>query len=262
MTNDHYHLCVYILEVSHMAAIADSGKIALVTGANKGLGYEIACALASGGALVLLGCRDKAKGAEAARRIESSGSAIPIELDVTRIGTIAAAAQHIETTYGRLDILVNNAGVSLEPRSSPSAANVDRIREVFETNVFGAIAVTTAMLPLLRRSKAGRIVNMSSSLGSLTLTSDPAAPWSRFGLLGYNTSKTALNGITVQFANELRDTPIKINAACPGYVATDLNGHSGYRSPAEGARIAVALANLPADGATGGLFNDEGRVPW
>ena len=172
------------------------------------------------------------------------------------------AAQYLENAYGRLDILVNNAGISVEPRLPPSQADLDHIREVYETNVFGVIAVIKAMLPLLLRSHAGRIVNMSSSLGSLSLTSDPATPWSKFGLLGYNSSKTALNGITVQFANELRHTPIKINAACPGYVATDLNGHSGYRTPADGARIAVALANLPSDGASGGLFNDEGRLPW
>ena len=136
------------------------------------------------------------------------------------------------------------------------------MKDVYETNVFGAMAVTQALLPLLRRSPAGRIVNLSSSLGSLTLASTPGSPWSRFGLLGYNTSKTALSGVTVQFANELRDTPIKVNAACPGYVATDLNGHSGYSTPAEGARVAVMLATLPADGPTGGFFDEAGPVAW
>jgi NAD(P)-dependent dehydrogenase (short-subunit alcohol dehydrogenase family) len=237
-------------------------RIALVTGANKGIGYEIARALLADGAIVILGCRDPTKGSTAARQLSGNGAAVSIELDVTRGPTLETAAQYLETTYGRLDVLVNNAGISVEPRLPPSQADLDRIREVYETNVFGVIAVIKTMLPLLLRSHAGRIVNMSSSLGSLSLTSDPEAPWSKFGLLGYNTSKTALNGITVQFANELKHTPIKINAACPGYVATDLNGHSGYRTPADGAQIAVALANLPADGASGGLFNDQGRLPW
>lgn len=237
-------------------------KVALVTGANKGIGYEIARALAADGAIVLLGCREPSKGSEAAARLASTGSAFSVELDVTRPSTIDAAARHIDLTYGRLDVLVNNAGISVEPRTPPSAADIDRVKQVYETNVFGVIAVTIAMLPLLRRAPAGRIVNISSSLGSLTLASDPGGPWSKFGLLGYNTSKTALNAITVQFANELRNSAIKVNAACPGYVATDLNGHSGYRSPAEGARIAITLATLPGDGATGGLFSEEGPVAW
>jgi NAD(P)-dependent dehydrogenase (short-subunit alcohol dehydrogenase family) len=195
-------------------------------------------------------------------RLAAAGIAASIDLDVTRKAAITAAAHRIEEAYGRLDILINNAGISTEPRAAASATDLDRVRDVYETNVFGVIGVTQAMLPLLRRSPAGRIVNLSSSLGSLTLASTPGSPWSRFGLLGYNTSKTALNGITVQFANELQGTSIKVNAACPGYVATDLNGHSGYRSPAEGARVAVMLATLPADGPTGGFFDEAGPVAW
>lgn len=149
-----------------------------------------------------------------------------------------------------------------DTRKGTETADLDRIRQVYETNVFGIIAVTQAMLPLLRKSITGRIVNLSSSVGSLTLASDPGLPWSKFGLLGYNTSKTALNAVTLQFANELHETTIKVNAACPGYVATDINGHSGYRTPDEGARIVVTLANLPPDGPSGGFFNEEGPVPW
>jgi len=237
-------------------------KIALVTGANKGIGYEISRALLRQGMTVVLGCRDQSRAQAAVEQLAEAGIAASVELDVTRRVTIAAAAQRIEETYGRLDVLINNAGISVEPRTTPSATDLDRVKDVYETNVFGVIAVTQAMLPLLRRSSGGRIVNLSSSLGSLTLASTADSPWSRFGLLGYNTSKTALNGITVHFANELRASGIKVNAACPGYVATDLNGHCGYRSPAEGARIAVQLATLPADGSTGGLFDESGPVPW
>jgi len=246
-----------------MAIASTHPKIALVTGANKGIGYEIARALLGQGMIVLLGCRDPSKGEAAAQRLASSrDTALALELDVTRRATIDATAAYIRSRHQRLDILVNNAGVSLEPRGAASEVDLARVQEVYQTNVFGVIAVTQAMVPLLRLSAAGRIVNMSSRLGSLTLLSDPATPWSRFGLLGYNTSKTALNAITVMFANELRDSGVKVNAACPGYVATDLNRHSGYLSPEQGAQIAVTLANLPADGPTGGFFGQEGPLAW
>jgi NAD(P)-dependent dehydrogenase (short-subunit alcohol dehydrogenase family) len=136
------------------------------------------------------------------------------------------------------------------------------VRETYETNVFGPVAVMQAMLPLLLRSEAGRIVNVSSHLGSLHLTTDPASPMSQFLALGYNSSKSALNAVTVQFANELKDTPVKVNAVCPGYVATDLNNNSGPRTPEQGARIAIEMATIGADGPTGGYFEDDGRVPW
>jgi len=248
-----------------MAAQIAGARIALVTGANKGIGYEIARALLEQGSVVLLGCRDRNKGRSAAERLAAArgaGSAVALDLDVTRPSSIAAAARDIEAMYGRLDTLVNNAGISVEPRAPPSAVSLERVKQVYETNVFGVIAVTQAMLPLLRRSPAGRIVNMSSSMASLALISDPEAPWSKFGLLGYNTSKTALNALTVMFANELRESGIKVNAGCPGYVSTDINGHSGYRSAAQGAQIALTLANLPHDGATGGFFGDSGPIPW
>jgi NAD(P)-dependent dehydrogenase (short-subunit alcohol dehydrogenase family) len=248
-----------ILE-GRMATAQTDSRIALVTGANKGIGYEIARALAGQGITVLLGCRDPSRGQAAAERIGSAAAAL--ELDVTRRATIDAAARQIQSSYQRLDILINNAGVSLEPRAKPSEVDLERVKAVYETNVFGVIAVTQALLPLLRASTAGRIVNISSSLGSLTLSSDPAAPWARFGLLGYNSSKSALNALTVMFASELKDSRVKVNAACPGYVATDLNQHSGYLSAAEGAQIAVRLANLPADGPTGGFFSKDGPVPW
>ena len=137
-----------------------------------------------------------------------------------------------------------------------------KVREVYDTNVFGVMALTQAMLPLLLKSKHGRIVNVSSSLGSMTLANQPDSPVSQLRLLGYNTSKSALNSLTVQFANELKDTPIKVNAICPGYCATDLNGNSGPRTAAQGAVAAIQYATIGAEGPTGGYFDDEGRVPW
>lgn len=139
---------------------------------------------------------------------------------------------------------------------------MSKVREVYDTNLFGPIAVTQALLPLLRKSKSGRIVNISSSLGSLALCSDPNSPLSQFLALGYNSSKSALNAMTVQFANELRGTPIKVNAVCPGYCATDINGHSGPRTAAQGAVAPVQYATLADDGPTGGLFDENGRVAW
>ena len=136
------------------------------------------------------------------------------------------------------------------------------LRSTFETNVFGVVAVTNAMLPLLRRAPAARIVNMSSSLGSLARSSDPTSDQHHVPLLAYNSSKAALNRITVQYAAVLEGTPIKVNSACPGFCATDMNGHRGYRTPAQGAAIVVRLATLPPDGPTGGFFEDDGQVPW
>jgi NAD(P)-dependent dehydrogenase (short-subunit alcohol dehydrogenase family) len=144
----------------------------------------------------------------------------------------------------------------------PSGLDIEVLRRTYETNVFGPVAVTRAKLPLLRQSPAGRIVNMSSGLGSLTLTSNPAWEFADRNLLAYNSSKTALNAMTVQFAKELRDTPIKVNAADPGYTATDLNNHQGTHSVEQGARVAVCLATLPADGPTGGFFDENGTLPW
>jgi NAD(P)-dependent dehydrogenase (short-subunit alcohol dehydrogenase family) len=246
-----------------MTTPANGKKIALVTGANKGIGYEIARGLAKNGMTVLLGCRDLGRAEAAAGRLAQDGhAAVPVLLDLTRPETIRAAAAQIESTHGRLDVLVNNAGIAVEWGSKPSNVDLALVKQVYETNVFGTMAVIQGMLPLLLRSEAGRIVNVSSSLGSLCLTGDPATPLSQFLVLGYNTSKTALNAVTVQFANELRDTPVKVNSVCPGYVATDLNGHSGPRTPEQGARVAIEMATIAADGPTGGYFNEDGRVPW
>jgi NAD(P)-dependent dehydrogenase (short-subunit alcohol dehydrogenase family) len=247
-----------------MAGMITNGQmIALVTGANKGIGYEIARGLATKGMTVLLGCRDSGRAEAAAERLKQEKlDVLPLLLDVTCAETIAAAAKYVDSSYGKLDVLVNNAGIAKEWQSKPSTTDVAVVREIYETNVFGPVATIQAVLPLLLRSQAGRIVNVSSSLGSLHLTSDPASPMSQFLALGYCSSKSALNAITVQFANELKTTPVKVNAVCPGYVATDLNNHSGPRTPEQGARIAIEMATIGADGPTGGYFDDEGRVPW
>jgi NAD(P)-dependent dehydrogenase (short-subunit alcohol dehydrogenase family) len=196
-----------------------------------------------------------------------------LHLDVTDEKTIQQAVVHMAEEFGRLDVLVNNAGITVEeerPRPDrpstavrPSDITADHMRSTYEVNVFGVVAVTHAMLPLLRRSNAARIVNMSSPLGSLTLRANPQHLVARVGLLAYNSSKAALNAITLQYANELRGTGILVNAANPGFVATDLNSHMGERSVSDGARIAVHLATLPeGDQCTGAFLGDEGPVPW
>ena len=237
-------------------------RVAVVTGANKGIGLEIARQLARGGITVHLGARDEARGREAAEKLRGEGlDARPLRLDVTDAQSVSAAAAQLERDPGRLDILVNNAGIAIDD-GPPSRVSMDALRRTYETNVFGLVRVTQALLPLLRRSDAGRIVNLSSGLGSLTLNSDPSWPFASVKFLAYNSSKSAVNAITVQLAWELRDTKLKVNAADPGYVATDMNRHQGVRSVEQGAAAPVRLATLPADGPTGGYFDDAGPLPW
>lgn len=238
------------------------GKIALITGANKGIGLEIARQLGTQGITVLLGVRDEKRGHEAAERLQAEHiDAHVVQLDVTNQNTIDTAASYIDSEFGKLDILVNNAGIAIDS-VPPSQLDIEDLRRTYDTNVFGVFAVTKAMLPLLRKSDAGRIVNMSSGLGSLTQNSDPNYEYAQIKILAYNSSKTALNAMTIQFAHELKDTPIKVNSADPGYVATDINDHRGTRTVQQGATAAVRLATLPADGPTGGYFDENGIVPW
>lgn len=238
------------------------GKVALITGANKGIGYEIARQLGSRGASVVIGARDIERGREASNRLLSSQiDAKAVQLDVIDQKTIDSTAAQIEREFSKLDILINNAGILIE-RVPPSQLDIETLRQTYETNVFGMFAVTKAMLPLLKKSPAGRIVNISSGLGSLTHNSDPNYEFADFKLLAYNSSKTAVNALTVLFAAELRDTPIKINAADPGFTATDINQHRGYRTVEQGATAAVRLAILPDDGVSGGFFDENGVVPW
>ncbi|HLV97230.1 MAG TPA: SDR family oxidoreductase [Ktedonobacterales bacterium] len=243
----------------------DVQQIALITGANKGIGFEIARQLGAKDIIVLVGARDQVRGDEAAQKLRSEGiEARALHLDVTDQAMIEAAAAFIEETYGKLDILVNNAGISLPAgRVPPSELDVEVLKQTYETNVFGVFAVTRTMLPLLRRSEAGRIVNLSSSVGSLALQSDPTSIYGQMPpLLAYSSSKTAINAITVFFAKELRQTSIKVNAISPGYVATDLNDHSGFLTPQQGAALPVTYATLPADGPTGGFFESDSTIPW
>ena len=233
-------------------------KVALVTGANKGIGLAIASQLAARGITVLVGARDLARGEVAAKQI--TGDARALELDVTRADSIAAAATRIRRELGRLDVLINNAGIARGAK--PSSTKLDDVRAVFETNVFGVIAVTQAMLPLLLEAPAGRIVNVSSRLGSLSAITDPAFPMPGVGGVAYGPSKTALNAVTIAFAQELASTRIKVNLACPGHTATDLNGHSGQRTVTEAAREPVRLALLGPEGSTGTFTNDDGGIAW
>ncbi|MCW2393035.1 NAD(P)-dependent dehydrogenase (short-subunit alcohol dehydrogenase family) [Sphingobium sp. B1D7B] len=242
--------------------MTEAGRVALVTGATQGIGFEIARGLAEHGMRVVIGARDPASGQKAAEALCDQGlDAHYVIIDVTDRASVQAAAAVLADRFKRLDVLVNNAGISLDKHSLPSTADLDEMRRVYETNVFGVVAVIQAMLPLLRQSDRGRIVNMSTGLGSLALTRGPDGPMAFSRLLAYNSSKTALNAVTVQFANELAGTPIKINAANPGLCATELSGGKG-QSPVAGAKVAISLALLDADGPTGGLFGEGGPVPW
>jgi NAD(P)-dependent dehydrogenase (short-subunit alcohol dehydrogenase family) len=246
--------------------------VALVTGANMGIGLQIAKDLAAHGLTVLLGSRNLEKGTEAAKGVK--GDARAIQLDVTDQASIAAAAERIRNEFRRLDVLVNNAGIAhagkpgrplgeITKSGRASVASLDEVRAVFETNVFGVIAVTQALLPLLREAPAGRIVNVSSGRASLTLTSDPADSRRRamFGVT-YSASKTALNAITVAFALDLESTGIKVNAAAPGFTMTAMNNFEGTRTVEQAAREPVRLALLGPDGPTGTFSSEDGPLPW
>ncbi|NKY26033.1 SDR family oxidoreductase [Nocardia gamkensis] len=236
--------------------------IALVTGANKGIGYEIAAGLGALGWSVGVGARDEQRREAAVAKLRAGGAdAFGVPLDVTDDASVAAAADLIADRFGRLDVLVNNAAITGGMPQTPSAVSPATVRTAVETNVIGVIRVTNAVLPLLRRSASPRIVNMSSTVGSLTRQTTPGADTGPISA-AYSASKTFLNAVTVQYVKELRDTNILINAACPGFTATDLNGFRGVRTPAQGAAIAVRLATLPDDGPTGGFFDDGGVVPW
>ncbi|WP_407572593.1 SDR family oxidoreductase [Deinococcus altitudinis] len=243
-------------------SLLPSSAIALVTGANKGIGLEVARQLAQQGLTVLVGARDRLRGEAAAARLQAEGlRAEFLHLDVADDASVTAAAAEVKARYGRLDVLVNNAGVQLEQQPSSLVA-MQVLQDTFDINVFGVVRVTQAMLPLLRAAGTARIVNMGSALGSLTLTSDPDNMRSGVRLLAYATSKAALNAVTVQFANELRAEGIRVNAADPGYVATDLSGQQGFNSAEDGALPAVRLALLQPGGPTAGFFNIDGPVPW
>jgi NAD(P)-dependent dehydrogenase (short-subunit alcohol dehydrogenase family) len=238
-------------------------RIALITGANKGIGFEIARQLGKAGYLILLGARDAARGEAAAAKLKADGITVrPIAIDLDEPDSIAAAADAIEATEGRLDVLVNNAGVADRDDGPPGKASMAAVRRIFDVNFFGALAVTQAMLPALRKSSSARIVNVSSGLGSLARHSDPGWRFAQTKVLGYSASKAALNMLTVQLAAELKESGIKVNSAEPGYTATDLNNHRGTQTVVEGAVAVIRLATLPDDGPTGGVFSASGEEPW
>ena len=242
------------------------GLVALVTGANKGLGKEVVGELARRGMFVYLGSRDYERGLQAAADLMQQKIKVSvIEVDVTNPAHVAAAAAQITKTHGHLDVLINNAGIHV------GAAAVDitleEMRQTFETNVYGVVTVTHEMLPLLSRSKTPRIVNIASTTASHVLTCSPESMFSKEDRsLAYASSKAAVTMLTVQYANAFRRRPeyahIKVNSATPGYIATDLNGHQGNRTVKQGARVVIELATIDSDGPSGGFFNDEGPVPW
>lgn len=242
-------------------------KIALITGANRGIGFETARQLGKQGIKVLVGARSEENGKEAETKLKNEGfDAEFILLDVDNEATHASAAKFIEEKYGKLDILINNAGIWIEgfENGAPvpaSRTTVDIFRKTFDTNFFNTIAVTQTFLPLVKKSDAGRIVFLSSILGSLGLHSDPASPIYNYKVPAYNISKTALNGYAVHLAHELKDTNIKVNAAHPGSVLTDMNAN-GDLSLEEGAKTSVSLAMLPADGYTGKFIHLGEELPW
>ena len=239
-------------------------KIALVTGATRGIGFETVRQLAQQGVHVILAGRDQAKAVAAALELQSHGLDVEaIALDVTDANSIAAAARQVEAKHGHLDILVNNAGVLADDaQKKPSEQSLDIWRKTFDTNVFGVVAVTQAFLPLLRKSDAGRIVNVSSLLGSITLHNDPTSPIYDFKVPAYNVSKSAVNAWTVQLAYELRDTAIKVNTIHPGYVKTDMNKGEGMIDIPEGAKTSVELALIGASGPTGSFSHLGQPLPW
>ncbi len=241
-------------------------KIAFITGGNKGIGLETARQLGKTGVAVVLGSRDLAKGNAAAETLKGDGvHAEAIHFDVTQPGDYQAVYDYFDKKYGRLDILINNAGVSKEDfmgGNKTSTTSAEVLHDTFDTNFFGVIQITQTLLPLLRKSPAGRIVNLSSILGSLTLHADPASPIYNAKAFAYDASKAALNSFTIHLAHELKDTKIKVNSAHPGWVKTDMGTDAAPMEIPDGAKTSVRLALLPDNGPTGGYFHMEEALPW
>jgi NAD(P)-dependent dehydrogenase (short-subunit alcohol dehydrogenase family) len=243
-----------------------SDRVAFITGGNKGIGLETARQLGKQGITVVIGARDVEKGTAAAEKLKSEGiHAEAVRFDVTNPGDYQAVYDYFDKRYGRLDILINNAGIARETFMSPnqtSTTSAEVLHDTFDTNFFGVIQITQALLPLLRKSPAGRIVNLSSILGSLTLHADPNSPIYNAKTFAYDASKAALNSFTVHLAHELRDTRIKVNSAHPGWVKTDMGTDAAPMELPDGAKTSVRLATLPDDGPTGGYFHMNDSLPW
>jgi NAD(P)-dependent dehydrogenase (short-subunit alcohol dehydrogenase family) len=242
-------------------------KLALVTGSSKGLGLETSRQLAQKGITVLMGARDEKRGNAAVSTLENEGLDVHfIHLDVTNSNHIRSVSNHIEKTYGKLDILVNNAGIvhTEEPlfKNSVETVSPKALRETFDVNFFGLVELTQALLPLIKKSDAGRIVNISSILGSLTLNSDASSDFYQVKPLAYNTSKTAVNQFTIHLAAALQNTPVKVNSAHPGWVKTDMGGDQAPMEVEEGAQTAVRLATLGENAPNGKFFHNDEELPW
>ena len=239
-----------------------SGKIALITGANKGLGFETAKQLGAQGMTVLLGSRNKRRGEQAVKLLAYEDINVELVLiDVTKQKTIDAAVLKIKKKYKKLDVLVNNAGISMQ-RNYPSKIKISDLRQTMDTNFFGVFAITNAFLPLLLKSKSGRIVNISSGLGSLLHLEDNQWVGAKSTATAYGLSKTAVNALTIWYAKELNGTRVKVNAVNPSSTATSLNQFKGIRKPEDAVKIIIHYATLPRAGPTGGFFNELGKEPW
>ena len=244
-------------------------KIAFITGGNRGIGFQTALDLKDAGVKVVIGSRDLKQGEEAVKKLRAADvDADVLEFDITKSSDYQAAYDYFNSKYGRLDILVNNAGIAggTFPGTGPehTATDVpgDLLHKVFETNFFAPVALTRALLPLIKKSPAGRIVNLSSILASLALHANPESPIYNSKSFAYDASKTALNAFTIHLAYDLRDTNIKVNSAHPGWVKTDMGGEHAPMEVKDGAKTSVALATLPSDGPTGGYFHLGQPLPW
>jgi NAD(P)-dependent dehydrogenase (short-subunit alcohol dehydrogenase family) len=246
-----------------MGLMRTTNKTALVTGANKGIGFETARQLAQLGFTVWLGSRDQERGEAAVKELTDDGDVRFVSLDVTDTESVRAAVVRIGEETGALDVLVNNAGTAVaEGEGRPSTVRLETIQQTLDVNFYGALRVTQAFLPLLQKAQAGRIVNVSTTLGSITTLVSPGSPLGQVPAFAYPASKTLLNALTGWLAVELRGTPVKVNSVCPGSNATDMNPGPGTQHPSEGAKVVVRAATLETDGPTGSFFDVNGTVSW
>jgi len=242
------------------------GKVAFVTGANRGIGYETAKGLGELGITVVIGARDLAKGQAAAKQLQALGiKAEAITYDASQPASGDAAYEYFDQHFGKLDILVNNAGMLIEQimgKNNSGTVSTDVLQQTFQTNIFAVVELTQKLLPLIKKAPAGRIVNLSSILASLTLHSMPNSPIDPLKSFAYNASKTALNAYTIHLAHELRETNIKVNSAHPGWVKTELGGPNAPMEVADSGKTSVQLATLDDSGPSGGFFHEGEPLPW
>ncbi|WP_024879449.1 SDR family NAD(P)-dependent oxidoreductase [Methylosinus sp. LW3] len=241
----------------------DTARVALITGATAGMGLEIARQLAAKGLKVVIGARDVERGDSVVTELREGGDVVALALDVTDSAGVSQAAIRLAGEIGRLDVLINNAGIARDQHKRPTETTLQDFRETYETNVFGVAMVTNAFLPLLMKSEDGRVINQSALLGSHSMTARMEPPLVKLNWLAYNSSKAALNSLTLEYAKHLRETSVKVYATSPGQVATALNGYrAGGVTPAEGAEVAVRLATLDPAPTSGGFWGPAGRLDW